>query len=363
MVSEWSPRNFGGVSSQVALLSKWLERRGHSVVVLHKEGESGGNAIRVRSIIPFEHYVVPPCFWEVKRTISRIQPDVVHVHHSFTPLSVLAVRACTKLGVPCVLTNHSLPPAGDVEYWLKISYITPYRWLLRPTIVTAVSIAAANFIRDFLRIKTQVKVIPNAVDTERFKPRLVERDNSILYVGRLVRRKGVHILIEAFKILQRRGLEVKLVIGGKGYMEPLLRLLASDIDNIVFLGAVSEETKPSLFSEVKVFTLPSLAGESFGVVLLEALSSGTPVVATRVGGVPEIIAEGRDGLLVEPGDSEELAEAVASLLKSPSLWSKMSLNARKKAVEKYSIDKVGRLYEETYFEALELARKVKVLVK
>ncbi|RLE77240.1 MAG: glycosyltransferase family 1 protein, partial [Thermoprotei archaeon] len=185
----------------------------------------------------------------------------------------------------------------------------------------------------------------------------------ILYVGRLVRRKGVHILIEAFKILQRRGLEVKLVIGGKGYMEPFLRFMASDTDNIVFLGAVSEGTKPALFSEAKVFALPSLAGESFGVVLLEALSSGTPVVATRVGGIPEIIADGKDGLLVEPGDPEELAEAVAFLLKSPSLWSKMSLNARRKAVEKYSIDKVGRLYEETYFEALELARKVKILVK
>jgi len=363
MVSEWSPNSFGGVSSQVALLAKWLEKRGHSVIVMHKEGESGYNTVRVKSIVPFEHYVVPPCFWEVKKTISRIEPDIVHVHHSFTPLSVLAVRACAKLGLPCVLTNHSLPPAGDVDCWLKISYIAPYRWLLRPTIVTAVSVAAANFIQEFLGLKTEVKVIPNAVDTERFKPGLAERSDCILYVGRLVRRKGVHVLIEAFKILQRRGFDVKLVIGGKGYMEPLLKFMASDTDNIVFLGAVSEEVKPALFAGAKVFVLPSLAGESFGVVLLEALSSGTPVVATRVGGIPEIVADGEEGFIIKPGNPEELAEAVAILLKSPDVWLKMSLKARRKAVEKYSIDKIGRLYEETYFEALELVQKVRILVE
>ena len=363
MVSEWSPNNFGGVSSQVALLSEWLEKRGHSVVVMHKEGESGENTIRVKSIVPFEHYVVPPCFWEIKKTISKIEPDVVHVHHSFTPLSVLAVRACSKLGLPCVLTNHSLPPAGDIDYWLKISYIAPYRWLLRPTIVTAVSTAAANFIQDFLGLKTRVRVIPNAVDTEKFKPGLAERDDCILYIGRLVRRKGIHVLIEAFKILRRRGCNVKLIIGGKGYMEPFLKFMASDSDNIIFLGAVSEEIKPALFAKAKVFVLPSLAGESFGVVLLEALSSGTPVVATRVGGIPEIVANGEEGFIVEPGDPEELAEAIAFLLSDFNLWLKMSLKARRRAVEKYSIERVGRLYEETYFEALELAQKVRVFAK
>lgn len=354
MVSEWGACTYGGVASQVNLLTRWLEERGYDVSVMYKQGYCDNEKhIKVEGVLPLDNHVVPPVLWEVKNIIRDVKPDVVHVHHSFTPLSVLAVRACNKLGIPCVLTNHSLPPAGDAEKWAKISYLTPYRWLLRPTITTAVSSAAALFIKDFLGLEEPVKIIPNAVDTEKFKPPREGREDYVLYVGRLVRRKGVHILIRAAGILEEQGIKCKVLIAGRGYFERYLRLLSADLGNIEFLGEVSERRKAELYRKARVFVLPSLVGESFGVVLLEAFASATPVVATRVGGIPEIVEHGVDGFLVEPGEPSQLAEAISEILTSESMWRKMSLNARRKAIERYSISIVGSLYEQAYTEAFE----------
>ena len=365
MVSEWGACTYGGVASQVNLLTRWLEERGYDVGVMYKQGYCvDGKHIKVEGILPLDYHVVPPVLWEVKNIIRDVRPDVVHVHHSFTPLSVLAVRACNKLGIPCVLTNHSLPPAGDAEKWVKISYLTPYRWLLRPTVTTAVSTAAALFIKDFLGLEESVKIIPNAVDTEKFKPPEEERDereNYVLYVGRLVRRKGVHVLIRAAGMLEEQGVQCKVLIAGRGYFERYLRLLSADLKNVEFLGEVSERKKAELYRKARVFVLPSLVGESFGVVLLEAFASATPVVATRVGGIPEIVEHGVDGVLVDPGEPSQLAEAIGEMLGSESMWRRMSLNARRKAVEKYSISTVGRLYEQVYLEALERKKSTKKL--
>ena len=123
------------------------------------------------------------------------------------------------------------------------------------------------------------------------------------------------------------------------------------------MGAVKEVEKPRIYAMAKVFVLPSLAGESFGVVLLEALSSGTPVVATRVGGIPEIIQCGIEGILVNPGDPIELGRAIKCILSSPNDWLDMSRQARRKAVERFSIDRVGKLYEDAYLETIEEADK------
>jgi len=360
MVTEWSPCIYGGVASQVKLLSKWLTSRGHEVSILFKEGECKcQNAIKVNAVIPLDYHIVPPSIQEVKCAIKRIKPDIVHVHHSFTPLSLIAVGASTKLKIPCILTNHSLPPTNNINHWMGISYITPHRWLLKPTLVTAVSYSAADFIRRFLGLKSEVKVIPNAVDTDEFKPYVPfhRREDAILYLGRLVHRKGVHILIRAMKHLRRCGIRARLIIAGKGYMEPFLKIIASNIEDITFMGAVKEVEKPRIYAMAKVFVLPSLAGESFGVVLLEALSSGTPVVATRVGGIPEIIQCGIEGILVNPGDPIELGGAIKCILSSPNDWLDMSRQARRKAVERFSIDRVGKLYEDAYLETIEEADK------
>jgi glycosyltransferase involved in cell wall biosynthesis len=336
------------------LLAQWLEKRGYEVRVLCNRGCCpDGKHIRTEGFLPLDHYAALPSLSEVERVIREIKPDVVHVHHLFAPLSALAAAACSKLGVPRVLTNHSLPPVGGVKAWAKVSYVTPYRWLLKPTVATAVSAAAAQFAREFFGWR-DVKVIPNAVDCSKFKPRsLEEREDWVLYVGRLVWRKGVHVLVKAAEILEER-FRCRVLIAGEGYLERYLRLLSSDLRSVELVGGVGEQRKVELYSKAKLLALPSLGGESFGVVFIEAFASATPVVASRVGGIPEVVDSGINGLLVDPGNPVQLAVAIGEVLSDDNLWRTLSRNARKKAVEKYSIEVVGKLYERAYQEALEL---------
>lgn len=354
LATEWGACERGGVASQVGLLAQWLEKRGYEVRVLCNRGCCpNGKHIRTEGLLPLDHYAALPSLSEVERVIREIKPDVVHVHHLFAPLSALAAAACSKLGVPRVLTNHSLPPVGGVKAWAKVSYVTPYRWLLKPTVATAVSAAAAQFAREFFGWR-DVKVIPNAVDCSKFKPRsLEEREDWVLYVGRLVWRKGVHVLVKAAEILEER-FRCRVLIAGEGYLERYLRLLSSGLRSVELVGGVGEERKVELYSRAKLLALPSLGGESFGVVLIEAFASATPVVASRVGGIPEVVDSGINGLLVDPGNPVQLAVAIGEVLSDDNLWRTLSRNARKKAVEKYSIEVIGKLYEQAYQEALEL---------
>ncbi len=364
MITEWSPCGYGGVASQVSLLSNWLMDKGFEVTIAYKQGtcQSDRRFVKVGGIIPLEVHVVPPVFWRVKAIIEEVSPDVVHVHHSFTPFSVLAVRACNKLGLPCVLTNHSLPPIGDPSSWTRYLQLNPYRVLLKPTIVTAVSKSAGEFIKRFLGGNVRLRIIPNAVDPKRFKPGGFTRKNYILYVGRLVRRKGVHVLIDAFRILRSRGIDARLLIAGQGYLEKFLKIKASRIEGVRFLGEISEDEKAELFSKAYVSVLPSLVGESFGVVILESFASGTPVVASRVGGIPEVVEDRKNGLLVNPGDVIGLADSLEALFIDKKLWLKLSENSLKTCLEKFSIERVGTLYEKVYEEAL-IAASIERLVK
>lgn len=356
LASEWGACEHGGVASQVALLAQWLEKKGYDVWVLCNRGCCPDRRyVKAKSFLPLDHYAALPSLHDVERVIKEVNPDVVHVHHLFAPLSAFAAVASSKLGVPHVLTNHSLPPVGDAKAWAKVPYMAPYRWLLKPTVATAVSAAAAQFTRELFGWR-DVRVIPNAVDCSKFKPSegRGEREDWVLYVGRLVWRKGVHVLVKAARILEERRSPCKVLIAGGGYFERYLKLLSSGLRNVVLLGKVSEQRKMELYHMSKVFVLPSLGGESFGVVLIEAFAAATPVVASRVGGIPEVVDSGVNGLLVDPGDPVQLADAISEVLSTEDLWKAFSRNARKKAEERYSIEVIGKLYEQAYSEALEL---------
>jgi len=353
LVSEWGPCRHGGVASQVSLLENWLKQRGYQVSVLCNHGCCKGSGhVEASSLLPLDHYFAIPSPSFIEETVRRLKPDVIHVHHVFTPLSLATGAICKRLEVPCIFTNHSLPPVGSHDKWAPISYVSPYRWILKPTIATAVSNVAAEFAKRFLGWRN-VKVIPNAVDCEKYRPGDGKRKNTVLYVGRLVWRKGVHVLVDASRRLSEMSRDTKIIIAGDGYMKPYLQAIAPNDERVLFLGEVDEQRKIKLYQESKVFVLPSLGGESFGVVLLESFASGTPVVASRVGGIPEIVDHGVNGLLTRPGDTRGLVSAIKLLLDDEELWSRLSYNARKKAEEKYSIRNIGRMYEETYIEALE----------
>ena len=248
-----------------------------------------------------------------------------------------------KNTIPRVLTNHSIALGYEYTYlWRSSSlFLTPLKHILSSAnVVISVSKAADKFISNFLRSTVKRLIVPNGVDTEKYKPLKNPPENYVvLFIGRLVYRKGVHLLLKAFRDIVSEIPEAKLLIVGKGYMEPILKTMASTLDlkrNVIFRGLVSEEEKIHLLQSSAVVAVPSIYGESFGVVAIEAFATGTPVVAFKVGGLAEIVDHGVNGFLANVGDLKRFTEYLVTLLQDRKLRKKMSKNARLKAEKKYS---------------------------
>ena len=182
-------------------------------------------------------------------------------------------------------------------------------------------------------------VISNAVPVPDLSNWSSVKKYDVLFVGRLTKAKGVDILLKAIKILKEKyQKEIKAAIVGKGYLEEELKELVMELEiekEIEFLGVRRDIEK--LMKSTKLFVLPS-RWEGLPLTILEAMSSGAGIIATKVGGIPEIIQNGKEGILISPEDSETLAGAIAELLKDRELRVKLGINAYKKVKEKYSIE-------------------------
>lgn len=185
-------------------------------------------------------------------------------------------------------------------------------------------------------IMPKIQVVPNGVEI------LGRRDSEgekLVYVGRLTRKKGVEYLISAMRLTRN----VDLLIVGDGPDRQRLEKMAHGL-RVEFVGKVPPERIYQYLKQAKILILPSLY-EGVPNVILEAMSMGVPVIATRVGGVPDVIRDGETGLLVEPGRVEELAISIKKLIKDDNLRRKMSENCLKEA-KKYSWDHVVERFED-----------------
>lgn len=353
LVMDWHPNSIGGVQAHVRDLAQRLKARGHEVfIVSRKVGLADIKALEdeghvtVKPLISLDIILVPPDPRDVENALRRISPDIVHSHHIFSLTSLYSLKSSHELGIPRVITNHTIQIGYEKqELWRILSFFLPTRYYLKyAQAVISVSRAADMIVEAIMGDSVPRYIVPNAVDTERFRPPEREAERKIiLFVGRLVYRKGPHILIRAFARAAREDREAELHIVGKGMMEPLLRVLASRLgvqDRVVFHGAVPERLKPELYRRSTIVAVPSILNESFGIVALEGMASGRPVVATRHGGLAEIIEHGRTGLLVKPGSSEELASSLLLLLQDSQLRKRLGENGRRVAVERYSWDVV-----------------------
>ena len=212
----------------------------------------------------------------------------------------------------------------------------------------------------------KVSVIPNGVNLQQFSPELrvdmIRRKYDlgdspvILFVGRIYPEKGVDLLIESIPLVQKRVKDVKLLIVGPVTNEIYMKQLRSIISklglrNVIFTGAIDvKEELPEIYAACTLFCCPSVHGEGFGNVALEALASGKPVVTTRSGGLPEIIEDGKVGYVVPVMKKKELAQALIRILEDADLQKTMGREARKRAEELFSWGMVAneylRLFEE-----------------
>lgn len=306
-------------------------------------GKTGGINTHMTELSRFlRHEVIPSNSVES----INLKPDIVHIHHAFTPLTFRALKLAKRKGIPVVITNHSIAPLSDIHFWklLKLGF----KYLDDADAIIAVSNAARRFISYFT--SKNVVVIPNGVDTKKFRPLKFEKHRkTLLYVGRLSPRKGVQLLIPLLsKCLDKY--DAELIIAGKddAFMLPLLKLQSAVFGNVKVVGFVPDGELPMLYSYADLFLMPSLTMESFGITAIESLACATPVVATKNGGLSEIIRSG--GITTNLRD---FPKAVESLLSDPDRILELGREGRKLVEEKYSWEVVARKVENLYFEILD----------
>ncbi|MCX8181692.1 MAG: glycosyltransferase family 4 protein [Candidatus Methanomethyliaceae archaeon] len=357
LCSDYFYPKFGGITTHIEHLAKALEENGYEVFIVTKKARfddkgHGLNVIRVGSFFGTSNTLDVPRLEELRSVIEEIKPDIVHSHHAFSPISLFSLVVGKKLGMRTVLTNHSIQIMYEFEHlWRPSSYILfPYRqYINMADRIIAVSNAAAAFISHFT--DKNASVIPNGVDLEAFAPAIkVFNGRNILFVGRFSYRKGVHLLLEVMRRIVDDVTEARLTIAGAGNSGGLLRGIIKALDlqnNVVVEENVSRARLIELYRLADVFLMPSIFGEAFGIVLLEAMASKTPVVAIRQGGIGEVIKDGETGFLVNRYDVRGMAEKTRALLQNPELSERISAKAFEEA-HKHDWEKVVKKIEREY---------------
>lgn len=327
----------GGVQSHVSQLARHLRRAGDTVLVVApgRIGSDGGLATVGRAVgVPFNDSVAPVALTPAAaaRTLGALRafgPDVVHVHEPAVPAVSLA--ATLRGPRPVVATFHAW---SDRDRLYRLA-----RPLIRPTLRRlaariAVSPAALDYHSRALGLPAgSLTLVPNGVEVEAFataEPDPGLRDGpTLLFVGRLERRKGLAHLCRAYAGLRARHPDLRLVVVGDGpERAPCERALPAGVaEGVTFLGRVEQGDLPGMYACADVVVAPSLGGESFGVVLLEAMAARRPVVASDIPGYRTVLRDGVEGRLVPPGDVDALEQALDALLGNPALREAMAAEA------------------------------------
>lgn len=341
----------GGVQSHVRELADRLRASGDEVTIVAPASQrqdddvvAVGGTVGVRfnaSVAPIS--LSPAAAARAVRAVRDLDADVVHVHEPAAPVVSLAVAA--RAPGPLVATFHAWSERSRL-YRVARPLLAPAMGRLRARI--AVSRPAAAYHGRALGLPdASFQVIPNGVDVKRFAaaepaPALAGPGPLVLFVGRLERRKGPEQLVRAFVRLKARHPDVRLAVAGDGPRAGRCReLLPAPLrPDVRFLGRVAADDLPSLYAAADLFVAPALGGESFGIVLVEAMAAGVPVVASAIPGFESVIEDGRDGRLVPPGDVDALAAAIGALVDNPALREAFADQGRARA-SRYDWDVVA----------------------
>jgi phosphatidylinositol alpha-mannosyltransferase len=345
----------GGVQVHVRGLANALAAGGHEPVILAPSASAFvepdvvvvGRPLRV----PYGGKVAPICpsrsSWRRVRGFLRVvEPDVVHVHEPFSPST--SMFATLSSAAPVVATYHAHHERSRL---LRAAAPVLRSVADRIDAHLAVSNAAAAFVADVVR--ADVEVVPNAVDVERFAgpaelPPGIPEGRILLWASRLDPQKGFPVAVRAFEALVRRGIDVSFVVVGAGGDRDAVQALAPDVRaRIRLVGAVPNAELHRYHAAADAYVAAATGHESFGVVLVESMAAGVPVVATDIPGYREVVRDGVDGILVPPNDAPALAEALARVLEDREFATRLSESGRRRAAA-YSWDAVAPRIEAVY---------------
>lgn len=369
----------GGSERQAQALAKALIRRGHSVSVVtqrfpHLPPSEVIEGIPVhRQILTIELGPIYGLSYLLSLTTFLLRHQrryqIIHVHHLHLDAFAAAIVG-RFLRKPVLAKVACGGYVGDMAR-LKQTRFSPLffavaRWLDR---VVAPSAQIHEELIEHGFAPEKIARIPNGVDAERFCP-AVDREAAkqslglqgklISFTGRLDPQKGLTFLLQAWEMVTAKQPEATLLLLGKGPQEGELKALADRMgisERVMFLGEKGD-VKP-YFQASDVFALPSLA-EGLSNVLLEAMATGLPCIATRVGGNVDLIEDGINGLLVEPRNPNQLAEGILRLLQDHDFATNLGVAARQTVEHGYSVEQVADRYLKLYQEMLDAARRLAV---
>ena len=370
-----SPYDFafpGGVTSHISSLEHYLTRMGHEVKVIAPASQavtvfgdrfipigkprpipSSGSIIRVTISLRLASII--------KAVLSEEKFDIIHLHEPFMPMlcsAILRFSDTANIG-----TFHAWDGKPGYNWGKPIS-----TWMIRRRLhKLAGRIAVSKMAEAYVskHVPGHYDIIPNGIDVERFSPdvspieEFCDGKQNILFLGRLERRKGLIYLIKAYQQVKQAIPNSRLIIAGPGtrLRKPYEKWVKNQgLEDVVFVGYVSESDKPRYYKTADVYCSPATSRESFGIVLLEAMAVGKPIVASNIDGYSTVVTHGEDGLLVPPKDSRGLAQALITVMSDETLRQQMGAMGRLKADE-YSWEHVAQRVFDYYAEVLSECRR------
>ena len=348
------PKHVGGTEIATFNIAQELAKRGHEVHVLTSSdiGISNESFYGSFNVHRFKwskiKFLGAICFWiKLFLYIRELNPDIIHSQG----VIIGAPAFCAKklLKKPYIIYSQC-----SLSLYPSISKKLMFPILENADNVIALTMNMKKELSQKFNINN-IRVISNGINLNHSKLDKVKSisndEKIILSVARLRPEKGVEYLIKAIKIVLQKHAEIKLIIVGDGPEKEYLSRLVNEEGlkrNVHFTGDIPNEKVYEYYAMATIFVLPSLS-EGFGLVLLEAMATGTPIIATNVCGLSEIIENGKNGFLVNPKNPNELAKGIIYLLENPKLRKKISKNNKNNSKDyeiSVSIDKLETVYNE-----------------
>ena len=358
----------GGVQAHIRQLTKRLRGRGHEVLILAPGEHPGFDPPGVKIVgrpfhIRANGAVARICFSKsskriVQETLDEFAPDLVHAHD---PIVTSTSRwATTRTTAPVVATFHSYF-AADSLAGRFFTALAPFGYSIWRRLAQRIAVSEAARESVCMRMGYDpIRIVPNGTDVhvfERATPAKLPKGRTMLFVGRLEPRKGFPVAVRAFARLAQQYSDLQLIVVGEGVEREAVEVLPYALRSRVhLLGRVSDHVLPTYYAAADVFVAPALGSESFGIVLVEAMAAGLPIVASDIAGYREVVRDRREALLVRSGDPSALAGAVQQLFENPEQARAMAEAGRVRA-QRYDWDTILTTLEEIYSEALGSPRR------
>ena len=365
-----SPYDFaypGGVCNHIFCLEQQFTQKGHEVKIIAPASKFvptfGDRFIPIgkpRSV-PVSGSIAritlsPWLSSRIKTVLDHEHFDICHLHEPLMPMLCTTVLRLSN--APNVGTFHAFGGKPWYSFGTPIGKLILKKWFHKLDGKIAVSQPAREYVNKYF--PGDYTIIPNGVDTRHFSPdvspmeEFIDGKLNILFIGRLEKRKGLDYLLEAYKRVKPEMPNSRLIVVGPGIRlrnKYEKRVRRNGLKDVVFVGYASFRDLPRYYKTADIVCCPAIGWESFGIVLIEAMAVGKPIVASNIEGYASVLSDGVEGLLVPPKNVEKLAEALISLMSDESLRHQLGANGWHRATE-YSWESVAQRVLDYYVRVL-----------